>query len=104
MTLPDEDDAAAYELVMPFVVVHSRGGPHDDTAFVAGWRLGALDRDLAVAAVIGTRHHVTTVPPCDLPQVDLIAMKHGYKTTAEPWDEAPAEWATVTFERIEEMM
>lgn len=90
-------EMAGYELVMPFVVCASAGGPYDDAAFVAGWRLGCLDRDLAAAAAAHLPA-AATARPADMPQVDLIAMAHGYRTVATPWAEAPDEWVCVDFE------
>ena len=98
MTEPTEDQPQ-YELVMPFVVCASQGGPHDDKAFVAGYRLGKLNRDLELAALVGALPDSLAVPPADMPQVDLIAMQHGYTVTAEPWEQAPDEWVTATFQR-----
>jgi hypothetical protein len=46
-----DEDGASYALVMPFLPVTSRGGPHDDEAYVAGVEMGFLDRDLANDAV-----------------------------------------------------
>ena len=98
MTEPTEDQPTPqYELVMPFVVCASQGGPHDDQAFVAGYRLGRLNRDLELAALIDAQPGPVAVPPGDMPQVDLIAMRHGYTVQAEPWKQAPDEWVTATF-------
>jgi hypothetical protein len=66
---------------MPYVTVTSRGGPHDDAAFVAGWVCGRIDAQLATIAAaraVATMH----VPPSVVPQVDLIAMRHRYLMTA----------------------
>lgn len=83
-----------YEMVMPLVVCKTQGGVYDDDSFVAGWTLALLDRDLAERAV-------DRIPlrPAMMPQVDLIAMKHGYGVAAEPWDQAPDEWWVVDFVR-----
>jgi hypothetical protein len=101
MTNSEDHEAAEYELVMPFVACASQGGPHEDQAFVAGYRLGQLDRDLEVAALIGAPSLAIAVPPVDLPQVDLIAMRHGWTVEAVPWVDAPDDWASVTFTRDE---
>lgn len=66
------DDA---ELVLPFTITRSHGGPHDDAAFAAGWRLATI------AAELATMHEHDTctelVLRTELPQLDLIAMHHG---------------------------
>lgn len=72
----DLNPPVEYDLVMPFVTVASKGGPHDDQAFTAGWECGVLDTRLQAmegAACIVERW----VMPELVPQVDLIAMKHG---------------------------
>ena len=71
------DNEAGYGLVMPFVTVASKGGPHDDASYVSGWAMGALDARLG--AVMRQMSHEETVRDVDLPQADLIAMKHGYR-------------------------
>ncbi len=88
-----------YELVMPFKVCKTQGGPYDDESFVAGWTLALLDRDLAEAVVDRLPVTGRSLRPAMMPQVDLIAMKHGYGVAAEPWDEAPEEWLVVDFIR-----
>ena len=90
------DFEANYGLVMPFVVTASIGGPYDDTAFVAGYEAGWLDLMLSITNKVGAdvRRYV---PPELVAQLDLIAMRHGYKLTTEPWDEAPDEWTLATF-------
>ena len=75
-----EHGETEYGLVMPFLPVKSRGGPHDDEAFVAGWRLGALDTALAS----GQRDCIELMlRGDDLAQADLSAMRHGYILTTE---------------------
>lgn len=77
-----------FSLVVPFVVCESEGGSYDDQAFVAGFECGRLDVVLA-----GQRKRVEmVVRAASLPQVDLLAMRHGYVLEAEPWEEAPDEW------------
>jgi len=98
MTEPDEQPA--YELVMPFVVVTSKGGPYDDEAFTAGWQCAELDRDLAEAAALGATGLARTVRTQSVPQVDLIAMKHGFSARVEPWGEAPDEWSVAGFTAV----
>lgn len=79
---------AGYNLVMPFVIVKSNGGPYDDAAFVAGANCGQLMAELKTLAA----HRA--VPPQRwmrlelLPQIDLIAMRYGYKLRLSEIDEA----------------
>lgn len=76
-----------YELLMPFVTVQSKGGPHEDEAYTAGWEMGALDARLTyeLPAVLEL-----TIQTVNVPQADLLAMKHGYvgvtgETDADGW-------------------
>lgn len=66
---------AEYGLVMPFVVCASQGGPYEDDAFVGGYECGQIDTALSLRQPIGYRQVHTT----SLPQLDLIAMRHGYR-------------------------
>lgn len=76
------DETEGYELVLPFVVCESQGGPYNDEAFVAGWEAGRLDLMIAEQAKAGARGPiVATVHRGNLPIVDLIAMRHGYTLT-----------------------
>lgn len=68
-------------LVMPFVTVVSRGGPHDDASYTAGWEMGALDAELERARVINQERLIHTE---NAAQADLIAMRHGYRAEIEP--------------------
>lgn len=77
MTAGDQPEGADYELVMPFVTVTSKGGPHEDNAFVAGWTLGALDADMNTLGRYRVDVERWFLPEL-MPQVELIAMKHGY--------------------------
>ena len=89
--MSDEEQGA--ELVMPFVTVASKGGPHDDAAYVAGWEMGALDAMLSAAPEVcmQLRHTIHSV---NAPQADLIAMRHGFKSRVTVFEECP-EWSTV---------
>lgn len=91
-----------YGLVMPFVVCRSQGGPSDDDAFVAGFRCGTVDGLLNLTAsacepgekldgaVIMARH-------AELPQLDLIAMRRGFRMAVA--DTGDDEWVELTFTR-----
>lgn len=86
-----------YEMVMPFVTVTSKGGPHDDDSYVAGYIMGTLDATLRVAATINASFEATIEDP-NMPQVDLLAMQHGYVTTIQPIEDSPG-WHHVMFKR-----
>ena len=68
-----------WDLVMPFVVCTSQGGPYDDQSFVAGYQLGRLDRDLAVLAALDFASVSRMLYTDALGQADLIGMRHGYR-------------------------
>lgn len=92
----DQDGSATWGLVMPFVVCASRGGPYDDQSFVAGYaagRLAVLLESLATCGGSGTRFTVHTGL---LPQLDLMAMRHGFTLDSAPCPEADG-WSTATF-------
>lgn len=77
----DQPDAEGYELVMPFVTVASKGGPHDDISFSAGWTCGMWDARLELAGIAAATvvEAPFGVPTACLPQLDLIAMKHDFR-------------------------
>lgn len=80
-----------FELVMPFLTVTSKGGPHEDAAYAAGWECGQIDTLLDQA---GPGIYERPVRVENLPQIDLIAMHHGYTLTTEPLD---GYWTTAVF-------
>lgn len=75
---PPADDL---DLVMPFVSVESKGGPHDDDSYVCGWEMGALDSELAhrEQPLLERVIHETNTG-----QADLVAMRYGYTVTITP--------------------
>lgn len=85
-----------YGLVMPFLPVESRGGPYEDSAYVAGWEMGRTDAILAAAAALGlTPDTGLVINHENRAQVDLVAMHHGFMATYEPLDEG--QWGRVEF-------
>lgn len=72
-----------YDMVMPFVTTDGEGGIHDARSYACGWEMGQLDAQLNMT------RHLSAVPIAlmihteNLPQVDLIAMKHGFLTMSE---------------------
>lgn len=85
-----------YKPTMRFVTCKSEGGPHDDHAYAQGWSMCALD--VLLPTVVET--HEQYLHPSSLPQADLLAMRHGFTMTSEPWDEHPDEWTRMTFTRL----
>ena len=103
MTPEPTDHEHEYELVMPFVLCESQGGPHDDSAFVSGWRLGHLDAVLSAVRGTGTSVIVMEmIEEREREQADLLAMRHGSTMTTEPlqdgWLEATFEFAIINEE------
>lgn len=93
----DENEYVDREMVMPFVTVASKGGPHDDDAYVAGYEMGLLEASLGVSRWLLVR----TLRTDNLPQAELLAMRHGFQMEAETYSPAP-EWTTVHLTPIEE--
>jgi hypothetical protein len=88
-----------YELAMPFVVVESVGGPYQDNSFVAGYTLGRLD------VLLETQHpslHQAWLTPEMVPQVDLIAMRHGYAMQSDliRMEDDDFVWANVQLRKV----
>lgn len=94
--MSEELGEAEYGMVMPFVVCASQGGPHEDGAFVAGFECGKLD---TLLEHVHPPTHDGMYRTDSMPQIDLIAMRHGYVMTAEPWDEHPDQWTRVILEQ-----
>lgn len=69
------------ELVMPFVTIASKNGPHDDASYVAGWEMGALYAELEHSLTPQLNRVIHT---SNAAQADLIAMHHGYIAEIEP--------------------
>lgn len=91
MNLPSHDDDCEMEMAMPFVTVVSRGGSHEDQAYTAGWECGGLDGRLAVLAALGGISLSATIRTENVPQADLIAMRHGYRLRHRPSSTAGGE-------------
>jgi hypothetical protein len=69
-----EPDDPGYGMIMPFLPVQSKGGPHDDNAWVAGYEMGQLDAMLGGAVF----DQGQAIRRDNREQADLIAMKHGF--------------------------
>lgn len=94
-----EPEQPEYGLVMPFILVTSRGGPYDDHAYVAGWNMGALEAEMRIARALGTTPKARYLSPVDEPQVDLLAMRFGFTVTATAHD---VDWTLYEFEPAQE--
>lgn len=94
MSNPDE---TTFGLEMPFIICASQQGPYADEPFAAGWTCGELYTELAACRQLGARPHGRYVPPEILPQVDLIAMKHGFTVHRDAERNTPA-WAYIEFQ------
>ena len=84
-----------FDLVMPFITVESKGGPHDDDAYVAGYEMGRLDAVLAA----GPLRHDTTIHSVSARQADLLAMRHGYRASIV--ESETTGWSHAVFTRTE---
>lgn len=97
--------SAEYELLMPFVTVASKGGPHDDDSYTAGWEMAQLDNRLAYAQFGGFDVDPCPLRRANLPQIDLIAMKHGFVAgevivmADDLASDVTDEWMLVSFTR-----
>ncbi|MFV8317145.1 hypothetical protein [Mycobacterium sp. 23] len=89
------DEEFAYDLVMPFIPVQSKGGPYDDDAFVAGYEMGLLDAQLSGSTF--TQGHAIRAE--NQHQADLIAMRHGYVAEFTTTEEAPG-WVCMKTRRV----
>jgi hypothetical protein len=88
-----ETHEVAEQTVMPFVLCRSNGGPHDDAAFMSGWRLGEIAALLDQPGVSAVADAVRVE---EREQADLIAMAYGY---AMAIDGTKDGWLSVTFTR-----
>lgn len=89
------DPADPVELIYPFVVCTSNGGPYDDEAFVAGVRFGVLMYRMLRDDPIIQDSTFTEL----LPQLDLAAMHSSYTLTSALWTEDP-KWCIVCLRKI----
>ena len=72
-----------HELEMPFTVCRSKGGPYEDEAYACGYEAGVIDawlRQVSRYPVLASVPSVEmTVHAANVPQIDLIAMRHAYR-------------------------
>lgn len=94
-----------FRMLMPFVVCEDQGGPYKADAFAGGYTASRLDETLRTLAFLKSNGLTLAtvqayVPPALVPQLDLIAMRHGFTLYHEPWDEHPEDWTLATFALI----
>lgn len=97
MSTPDpEQGETGYDTTMLFVTVASKGGPHDDQAYTAGWEMGALHGLLSQDR---EHHHVHAqlVRADNREQAELIGTWHGYTVA---FTVAADGWLMASFARL----
>jgi hypothetical protein len=91
--MDEGQEQPGHDLVMPFLSVRSKGGPHDDDAYVAGYEMGILDALLEqqIEPITDRSIHAD-----NRAQADLLAMRYGY--VAE-FGEVEDGWVSMTVRR-----
>ena len=97
--MTEEPEQPEAQLVMPFVAVASHGGPFDDQAYTAGYEMGLLDALLGHPYSFGSQ--CGTFREENRGQVDLLAMRHGWKVA---FTELGEGWIGVEFVRVDEKL
>lgn len=88
-----------FEIKIPFVVTTSVGGPYDDDAYAAGWEAAQVEKWLGAVDALACAGSLRPALPFhteNVPQIDLVAMGHGWKMTVE---DSIDGWAYCTFEK-----
>lgn len=86
--MPEHDPHnAEFNLVMPFVVVKSEGGPFDDRSFVAGIQYERTNYVLQIVEPLGYLNFQAFVYKELIPQLDLLAMNLGWILRTESCDD-----------------
>lgn len=93
------DEPAYGELIMPFVTVQSKGGPHEDNAYVCGWEMATLDAQISASQNWVTEANFT-IRTENAAQADLLAMRYGYVATIE--DSGVEGWSYLTITKGEQ--
>jgi hypothetical protein len=93
-----EEEEAEYGVVLPFITVASKGGPHDDDTYTCGWECGEINALLQYGK---PNEHTVTVHTINLGQLDLIAMHQGYAMESRSSDFD--EWTFVSFRRVRDL-
>lgn len=94
---------AERSLVLPFVTAESRGGPHDDDSYTAGFECGILWSALGIAASTNATPNPGIFKRANLAQIELMAMNYGFVTGWEPARDEEGtehdEWIAVSFQK-----
>jgi hypothetical protein len=94
--LTEPDAGEPMELVMPFVVCWSNGGPYMDDAFAAGWQAGEIAASVALAERLNVHSlHWPIFRTALTKQIDLVALRHNGVAHVVPSDGYP-EWGALT--------
>lgn len=96
------DDQETFEMIMPLVVCQSNGGPYDDLSFVVGMRYAEINLALGTLPAFGILDYSLWVERELAPQLDLLAMHHGYTVTFEECEveECMGDWVQANFVKI----
>lgn len=94
----DRPEPDGVEIVVPFVVCVSEGGPYDDDAFTAGFECGSVDARMKAIDDAGGKGLTVTVRTANVRQLELHAMNRGFPNV-DVNDHAGeyAGWSTVSF-------
>lgn len=90
-----------YDLVMPFVVCASNGGPYQDDAYVAGWEAGSLDKALELTHSVFPAERIVfpqAFHADNRDQIDLIAMRYGMVAEFADLEDG---WVSLVLKRVE---
>lgn len=98
MTVDDQGSRDHHgNIVMPWVVTTSTGGPYDDRSFAAGFQAGAIISDINRFAAERRWPSISgTVYTAVIPQLDQIAMAYGVVCRSEPCP-GHDDWSHVIF-------
>lgn len=94
--MPVSEGEGRYELVMPFTIVKSNGGPYEDEAFNAGMACGQLWSEMVALSHYDALPRPRYVRPEYVQQMDLIAMHFEYTMKVGEVDE-PSGYVRIDF-------
>lgn len=92
----DDSENVDYGMVLPFVVVASKGGPFDDDAYTAGFEAGQMFESLSHIRMHTPDIYMKLAMPihaANREQLDLIAMHYGLTAN---FTEVADGWLTIT--------
>jgi hypothetical protein len=97
-----EPDEHGYSLLVPLIATASNGGSFDDDDFVAGAQVGMAWGQMQAGGLVMEGPYQRVL----VPQLDLMAMHHGYTMTEirpdhlDDDDEPDPLWAFFNFKRV----